>query len=93
MAKANIQGVIDGVQGVLKALETLAPAAESLGVPSAVASAATIAIAATGIVQNVLERADNLKEALSSQDETKLRAMLSDLQAVNDRLAGQVAAS
>lgn len=92
MAKLNVDGIIDGLQKVLDAAETMLPIAQKLGGP-VVANVATTAIAGVAIAQNVLARAEGVKGAISEQDETKLRQMLSDLQAVNDRLAGAVADS
>lgn len=90
MAKFDYGKLLDGVDGIVKSLETLAPLAVQLGAPAVVANVATIAIAATGAIQNIVERVADAKEALSTQDETKLREMLSKLQAVNDRLAGTI---
>jgi hypothetical protein len=91
MAKFNIAGLLTGMETALKAVNEMMPVAQKFGVPAIVANVSTIAIAAIGIGHNVLERAQGVKDALSEQDETKLRGMLSDLQAVNDRLAGQIA--
>lgn len=91
MAKMNITGILTGLENTLKAVNEMMPVAEKLGIPAVVANVSTIAIAGIAVVQNVLERAQGVKDALSEQDETKLRAMISDLQAVNDRLAGQIA--
>jgi DUF1009 family protein len=91
MAKGfDIGKLLDSVEGVVKAVEELAPLAVALGAPAVVANVATIAIAATGALQNIIDRAADLKEAVSTQDETKLRDMLSRLQAVNDSLAGTI---
>jgi hypothetical protein len=91
MAKFDFAKILDGVEGVVAAVEKLAPLAVALGAPAVVANVATIAIAATGTLQNIVERATDAKEALATQDETKLRTMLSRLQAVNDTLAGTIA--
>ena len=91
MAKLNIEGIVNGLNGVIKHVGDMLPMAQALGLPAVVANVATIAIAATGVIQNVLERGAQVKDALSTQDETKLRAMLADLQAINDRLAGTIA--
>ena len=91
MAKLDVSGLISGLNTVLKGLQDIAPVAEKLGMPAVVANAATIAIAATGAIQNILERGAAEKDALATSDEAKLRGMLADIQAVNDRLAGTIA--
>jgi hypothetical protein len=91
MAKLNVAGLIDGLQGILKAVQTLEPAAKALGLPPVIANVATIAIAATGVIQNVLARGETMVGSLSEQDEAKLRAILADLQASNDQLASVIA--
>jgi hypothetical protein len=91
MKQMDLGGLISGLNTVLKGLQDIAPVAEKLGLPVVVANVATIGIAATGTIQNILERGEANREALATGDETKLRAMLSDLQAVNDRLAGTIA--
>lgn len=92
MPKVNMASIIEGASKALEAVNALAPVAEKLGVPSIVANSATIAIAAMAVVENVLERSADLKLAMTSQDEAKLKAMLAELQAVNDRLAGTISA-
>lgn len=92
MAKFNIEAILKGAKAVLDAAEQLAPVAQQFGGPT-VANVATMAISGIAIIENVLERAQGVKGAMSEQDETKLRNMLSDLQAVNDRLAGTIAES
>lgn len=91
MPKLNFDGIINGVNKVVGALAEIAPLAVKLGLPPVVANVATIAISATGVIQNILERSANLKDALTTQEEEKLRAMLADLQAINDQLAGTIA--
>src|SRR5690348_4317622 len=92
MAKQlDVSGLISGLNTVLKGLHDIAPVAEKLDMPAVVANAATIAIAATGAIQNILERAAAEKDAISTGDEARLRGMLADIQAVNDRLAGTIA--
>jgi hypothetical protein len=88
--KINIAGAVSNLENILKAVEALTPIAASLGVPAVVANVATMAIAATGVIHNILERKEELKEALTTQDEAKLRSMLSTLQATNDKLAGVI---
>lgn len=90
MAQLNITALVNGLNSLHKILTEIEPIATAIGGPI-VANVTTIGIAATATIQNVLERGDKLKGALSEQDETKLRAMLSDIQAVNDKLAGKVA--
>lgn len=92
MAKINIAGIISGVENALKAVNELMPVAEKLGLPAAIANVSTIAIAAIAVAHNVIDRASELKEGLATEDETKLRGLISELQAVNDRLAGEIAA-
>jgi len=92
MAKLNLTGIISGLQTVLKAAEEMAPLAQKLGLPPVVAGISTVALGAASVIMNILERGAAVKDALSTEDETKLRSMLSDLQAVNDRLAGEIAA-
>lgn len=92
MSKIDIAAIIDGAQKALDAVQKLAPVAAQIGGPG-VASVATIAIAAAGIIENALERFKGVKGAMSEQDEGKLRAMLAELQAANDKLAGNIAAS
>lgn len=91
MAKFDLTKLLGGVDDVVKALETLAPLAVALGAPPIVAGVATMAIAATGTLQNIVDRAADAKEAFSTADEGKLRGMLTRLQAVNDTLAGTIA--
>ena len=91
MAKLNVEGIINGLNGVLSNVQSMLPMAQALGLPAVVANVATIAIAATGVIQNILERGAQAKDALSTQDEAKLRGMLVDLQKVNDTLAGVIA--
>lgn len=91
MAKnLNVTGIVTGLDKLLTAVREMAPVAEAIG-GAAVANVATLVIAGAAIAQNVLERAEGMKEALSSQDEAKLRAMLAELQEANDKLAGTIA--
>lgn len=90
--RIDIAGIITGANAALTAVNTLAPLAGALG-GSNVANVATIAIAATGVISNVLERAKETQIALTTQEEGKLRAMLGELQGVNDKLAGAVDAT
>ena len=92
MAKINLTGVVNGAQKALDAVNEMLPVVEKLGGP-VVANVATIAIAAIGVVQNVLDRAEDANVAMTTQDETKLRAMLAELQSANDKLAGAIADS
>jgi hypothetical protein len=92
MAKINLTGLVPNLQKVIDAVQALTPIAASLGGP-VVANIATIGIAAIATIENILSRSGDLKEALSTQDEAKLRAMLSDLQAANDKLAGAISGS
>lgn len=89
MGKINLAGVVNGAQKALDAVNEMLPVVEKLGGP-VVANVATIAIAAIGVVQNVLDRAEDANVAMTTQDETKLRAMLAELQAANDKLAGAI---
>ncbi len=82
----DLSKLISGLDSVLKIVRDAAPLVESLGVPSIVANVATIGIAATATIENMLERGGKLKDALSTHDEAKLRAMLADLQTANDDL-------
>lgn len=91
MKLPNVDKLIAGLDTILKGYAEIAPLAQKLGVPAVVANVATIGIAATGTIHNILERAADAKDALTTQDEGKLRAMLADLQAVNDKLAGVIA--
>lgn len=91
MAKFNIQGLLNGIENALKAVNEMMPVAQQFGVPAVVANVSTIAIAAIGVAHNILERAQGVKDALSTQDENKLKAMIVDLQKVNDQLAGKIA--
>lgn len=88
--KLNITGIVNGAQKALEAVRDMAPVVEKLGGPS-VASVATIGIAAIAIIENVLERGKDASVAMTTQDEGKLRAMLSELQEANDKLAGVIA--
>lgn len=92
MGKFNMASLIEGAQKALSAVQTLAPIAGELGGPG-VAHVATIAISTAAMLENALVRAEGVKSAMSEQDEAKLRAMLGELQTVNDGLAGQIAAS
>jgi hypothetical protein len=90
MAKVDISSIIDGLQKVLDGAEKMLPIAQKIGGPL-VANVATTAIAGVAIAQNILARVEDGKAALSEKDETKLRDMLSKLQAANDKLAEAVA--
>lgn len=79
----NVSGIIDGLQSALKAVQDIAPIAQKFGV---VAPIATIAISAASIAQNILARVEEGKELLTSHDEAKIKAILADIQACNDRL-------
>ncbi len=92
MAKINIGALIEGAQKVVEAVKTMSPVIEKLGGPG-VASIATIAIAAIGVIENVLDRVNDANVAISTQDEAKLRAMLAELQGENDKLAALINAS
>lgn len=93
MAKSiDLSGLVPNLQKVIDAVKALTPLAAAIGGP-VVANVATMGIAAVATIENILERSKNLKDALSTHDETKLRAMLSDLQAANDELAGAISAS
>lgn len=88
----NLGNIIGGLEKVVSAIAEMAPVAAKLGGP-VVANVATVAIATTAIIHNLLERGKDVKEALASKDEGHLRAMLTDLQAANDMLNGKVEAS
>lgn len=92
MAKTetDIGVVISGAEKVLDAVNDMSAIAKQLG---SVANVATLAIAVTAIIENVLARAKELKVAMTTKDEAKLRAMLDELKNANDRLAGSIAAS
>lgn len=90
--RINIQGIIDGATQALTAVNTLMPIAGVLGGGN-IANVATIAIAASGVISNVLQRAKETSIALSEQEEAKLQAMLGELQSANDKLAGAVDAT
>lgn len=90
--RINIAAVMEGANHALTAVNTLAPLAGALG-GSNVANIATIALGASGVIANVLERAKETQIALTTQEEAKLQAMLGELQAVNDKLAGRVDAT
>lgn len=92
MSKINVTGLVNGAQKALDAVQDMLPVVEKLGGPS-VANVATIAIAAIGVIQNVLDRAEDANVAMTTQDEGKLRAMLAELQAANDKLAGTISES
>lgn len=91
MARMNVTGILNGMEMALKAVNEMMPVAQALGVPAVVANVSTIAIAAIAVGHNVLDRAQGVKDALAEQDEAKLRAMIGELQGVNDKLAGQIA--
>lgn len=93
MAKLNLSGLITGLDTVLKGIQEALPIAQQVGIPAVVSNVVTIGIAAVGAINNILDRKDDLKDALSTQDEAKLRAMLKDIQQVNDQLAEVIAAS
>jgi hypothetical protein len=92
MAKTatDVGVIVNGAQKVLDAVNDMSGIAKQLG---SVANVATLAIAVTAIIENVLARAKDLKVAMTTQDEAKLRAMLDELKSANDRLAGNIAAS
>ena len=90
--KFNVAGIIDGAQKVLGAVEDLAPIAKQLGGPE-VANVATIAIAATAVLQNVLQRVEDGAVVMTTQDRAKVDAMLEELQRANDLLNEAVIAS
>jgi hypothetical protein len=92
MAKFDAKGILTGLENTLKAVQDMMPVAQALGLPAVVANVSTIAIAGIAVAQNLLERGSNLKDALSTADESKLRSMIGELQKVNDTLAGQIAA-
>lgn len=92
MSKVNIAGIIAGAEKVLAGAREMLPVAKVFG-GETVAHAATLAIATGAVIKNVLERAADAKVALTEQDEAKLRAMLTELQNVNDDLAGNIAKS
>lgn len=90
--KFDIAALIDGAQKALSAVQTLAPLAGQIGGPG-VAHVATIAISTAAVIENALVRVEGVKNAMTEQDEAKLRAMLAELQTVNDGLNGQIASS
>jgi hypothetical protein len=91
--KINFAGIISGVESALKAVNELMPIAEAMGAPAMIANISTIAIAAIATAHNTLDRATELKEGISSNDEKRLRELIAQLQGVNDKLAGEIAAS
>jgi hypothetical protein len=91
MSKVNFGAALNGIEQALGAVKELMPFATALGLPGVIANVATIAISAIAVSHNVLDKAANLKEGLSTTDETKLRSMIAELQGLNDGLAEQIA--
>lgn len=84
MAKTlNVNNIVNGLEFALKAIGEIAPVAQKFEL---IAPVATIAISAVSIAQNILNRAQEGKEVLTSQDEAKIRAILADIQSANDKL-------
>lgn len=81
--------IISGVEKVLETVTELTPLVGPLG-GGAVAGVATLALAGIHILDNLLMRVGTAKDALNSTDEAKVRAVLADLQAANDKLAGAI---
>lgn len=89
----NSKAILDGLHGILTAVETLAPIAQKLGEGTVVANVATISIAAAATAQNLLDRAGEGNKVIHSNDQAEIRNIIADLAAVNDKLNGVIAAS
>lgn len=90
MSKISMNGIIAGLEKSLAVVNELTPAAKALGI---VPQVATIGISAMSIIAHTLGRGKELKEALTTHDEAKLRIMLEELQRANDKLHDAIEAS
>lgn len=87
MIKFNTASLLAGLEKALAVVNDVMPVAKTLGI---VAPVVTIGISAISIIEHTLHQAKEAKIALSTQDETKLKAMLAELQAANDKLNGAI---
>lgn len=83
---SKVKAALERGFATIQALEPLA----GIGGP-AVAQAAAIAGALAEIGQNALKVISDGQEVVSSGDESRIREILADIQAENDRLAGIIA--
>jgi lysyl-tRNA synthetase class I len=90
--KINFTSAIDALDKVADGAKQFLPLAASLGGPG-VAGVATIVIAASNVAHNLLERANEAKGVATSTDVDKLRAVIADLQEINDKLNERVVAA
>lgn len=92
MPKFNAGELVNTLQKVLDAAQQLAPIAQQIGGP-VVANAATVVIATAAIAENAIERFKDGKLVASSRDQEAVKAILGELQTVNDKLAAAISAS
>lgn len=87
--KLSKQDAFDAVRSGLELLRKVGPVAASFGLPQVSAIAAVTA----AVGNELLNRAEDGAEALTITEEGELKAMLAEIQPINDELARQVAAS
>lgn len=82
-------GIFDFLDRVTDAVEKFAPIATSLGIPF-VETVSGWADTAVDIAKNALERKNEAKIVLSSQDEDEINRKIAALQATNNALADYI---
>lgn len=82
----NIKGMLEFLDQVTDAAKKFAPIATELGIPF-VEKVAGLADTAVDIAQNALERAEDAKVVLTSQDKIDIEKRITTLNSINDDLA------
>ncbi len=85
----NVQETLKAVRGGLDLLKAATPLAATLGFPQVAVTAALV----TKLADTLLDHVAKGAVILAENDEADLKAMLAEIQPLNDELARQVAAS
>lgn len=88
----DLKDFMPSLKDVLGAVDKLAPIVGALGGP-AVSNLADLAATGAAIGRNVLARVDEGKAVMAEPDQKEVKKIVDRLAAVNDDLAGKIAAS
>ena len=86
----NVSGLINSLRTVSNAVMTATPIASALGIGEKVISMAEIAL---DIAKNVGDRVEEGTIVVASHEANDIKMLISELQAINDNLAEQIASS
>lgn len=86
------EDILKGLEGILGAVQAIAPIAKALGGP-AVANFADLAATGAAIGRNVLTRVEEGEAVMTEHDQAKAKTIIDRLAAINDDLAKEIAES